>query len=230
MARILFQPVEETSRVFFAKTLSATDSRESLKAAANMLMNVLLVFAHLLLLLVTFGPPYMALAVSILLPPRYHYTSAPTILRTYVYYIPMMAFNGILEAFFASASAPSDLHAQSRWMFVFSVGFIAAAVGLAKGAGLGDAGLVWANVANLLCRAVYAWQFVRRYFRTRGGPELANWKKAVPPGLVLVIFAASAAVTRYSEWKYRNIALQLLLQRGHVATGLCCLAGCLSAW
>ncbi|KZT64272.1 Rft-1-domain-containing protein [Daedalea quercina L-15889] len=230
VARIAFQPIEETSRVFFSKSLSdQKQDPEALHSAANVLLALLLLFTHLLLLLVTFGPPYLPLALSLVLPPKYLHTSAPTILRTYVYYIPVMGFNGVLEAFFASAAAPADLHRQSRWLFAFSLGFVLVAAGLAKGAGLGDAGLVWANVVNLLCRALYAWTFALRFFRQRGRQDVLAWRTAVPPLPVLTVFACTAGATRWSQQLYTDVPPRLTNQAGHIATAVCCLAGCLLA-
>ncbi|KAI0373126.1 Rft-1-domain-containing protein [Pilatotrama ljubarskyi] len=247
IARIVFQPIEETARVFFSKTLSVpspgTDSKrsddadadtnttaqrkEALHTASTLLVTLLLAFTHLLLLAVTLGPPYLPLATALALPRRYLSTSAPSILHVYVYYIPMMAFNGVLEAFFASAASPADLAAQSRWMLVFSAAFVAAAVGLARGLGMGDAGLVWANVANLALRAGYAWAFVKRFFRERGAGEEVRWRRAVPPLPVLTAFAAAGAVVRGSARKYGDVPLTLAVQKGHLANGLVCLLACL---
>ncbi|KAI0648485.1 Rft-1-domain-containing protein [Trametes meyenii] len=235
IARIVFQPIEETARVFFSKTLSAstTDPKtqaktnEALETAATVLSALLLAFMHLLLLAVTFGPPYLSLAISLILPRKYLATSAPSILHVYVYYIPMMAFNGVLEAFFASAASPADLRAQSRWMLVFSGAFVAAAVGLARGSGLGDAGLVWANVANLTLRAGYAWAFVLRFFRERGAGRANGWKRALPPLPVLSVFAAAAAVVRGSAAVYRDVPLNLIAQKGHLGVGVACVFICL---
>ncbi|OCH92625.1 Rft-1-domain-containing protein [Obba rivulosa] len=230
VARILFQPIEETARVFFSKTLSSAsaNSRDALQMASTILLALLLLFTHLLLLLVTFAPPYLSLGVSLLLPPRYLNTSAPAILQTYIYYIPAMAFNGVLEAFFASVAAPSDLRVQSRWMVAFSMGFVAAAVAAARGLGMGDSGLVWANVINLLLRASYAWRFVLRFFRERNAGEMVSWRKAAPPMPVLVAFAMSALVTRWSQAMYRDVPLRLNAQLGHVGIGMMCLIGCLA--
>ncbi|EED79937.1 predicted protein [Postia placenta Mad-698-R] len=199
---------------------------ESLRVAANVLSGVLLLFTHLLLLLVTFGPPYLALAVSLVLPQKYQGTSAPAILGVYIYYIPMMAFNGVLEAFFASVSSPEDLGTQSKWMFGFSFGYIFGAITLAKGLGLGDTGLVWANVVNLLFRAIYAWMYARRFFAARGGRSFLDWQRVVPPLPVLVTFVASAVITRWSEMRSRDIPLQLGAQAGHVALGMCGVVAC----
>ncbi|KAI0355163.1 Rft-1-domain-containing protein [Trametes cingulata] len=244
IARIVFQPIEETARVFFSKTLSVASpdippsetkpdgqqsqaQKQALHTAATVLLTLLLAFTHLLLLAVTFGPPFLPLAAALLLPRKYLATSAPAILHVYVYYIPMMAFNGVLEAFFASAASPADLRAQSRWMLLFSAGFVGAAVGLARGLGMGDAGLVWANVANLALRAGYAWGFVRRFFEERGVGEVVRWRRAVPPVSVLTVFAAAAAVVRASARKYGDVPMTLGAQKGHLATGVVCLFACL---
>ncbi|CCM01181.1 uncharacterized protein FIBRA_03229 [Fibroporia radiculosa] len=230
VARIVFQPIEETSRVFFSKTLSKQSNIEGLRAASSMLLSLLLLFTHILLVLVAFGPPYLAIAIVILLPSKYHHTSAPTILRTYVYYIPMMAFNGVLEAFFASTASSTDLRTQSRWLFMFSVGFIGAAVGLVKGLDFGDAGLIWANVANLFCRALYAWVFALRYFREKGSPELISWRQVVPPPSVLLVFGVSSIAMRWSEAKYLVSSRDVTAHLEHIGLGVGCLAACLIAW
>jgi oligosaccharide translocation protein RFT1 len=229
VARILFQPIEETSRVFFSKTLSSSSpTRADLSTAAHILLSLLVLFTHLLFLLATFGPPYLSLAISILIPPRYHATSAPMILRTYIYYIPTMAFNGLLEAFLASTSSPAELRMQSRWMVLFSITFIVTAVTLSRFLSWGDAGLVWANVANLGLRALYAWNFTRRFYVQRGAGELVRWQRTLPPLPVFGTFVVAAAVTRWSAKAYHDLPISS--QVGHVAIGIACIMGCLSAW
>ncbi|TCD70759.1 Oligosaccharide translocation protein rft1 [Steccherinum ochraceum] len=231
VARILFQPIEETSRVFFSKTLASGASipQESLQTASSILSTILLLFTHLFLLLLTCAPPYLPLAVSILLPWRYHSTSAPSILQTYVYYIPMMAFNGVLEAFFASTATPSDLRVQSHWMLLFSLGFVGGAVVFSQYLGLGDAGLVWANIVNLFARAVYAWVFVRKYFKSKGAGDMVRWTKAVPPLSVIGCFAVAGAVTRWSWYAQAGVPLTIRAQVGHLGVGVACVLGCLGA-
>ncbi|PCH40303.1 Rft-1-domain-containing protein [Wolfiporia cocos MD-104 SS10] len=229
VARIVFQPIEETCRVFFARLLAPSSvTSDSLRTASHILLSILLLFIHLLLFLETFGPPYFAVAVTLVLPPRFLATSAPAILRVYIHYIPMMAFNGVLEAFFSSASSPVDLHAQSRWMVAFSVVFVFAAVGLARSVAMGDAGLIWANIINLACRAGYAALFAAQYFKSKAVEDF-RWARIVPPKSVLGVFAISAAVTRWSEQRYQNNLSALGAQLGHVAVGGCCLMACLAA-
>ncbi|KAI0312414.1 Rft-1-domain-containing protein [Amylostereum chailletii] len=235
VARIVFQPIEETSRIFFSKSLrSPADSKEpkakdAQRTAARLLLTILLLFTHLLLILATFAPPYLSLATSIFLPPRYRTTSAPQILDAYIYYIPTMAFNGVLEAFFASACTPADLRAQSRMMVAASVGFVLAAVGLTHGLGWGDVGLVWANIANLGLRALYAWRFARRFFKRRGLGKLVVLREVIPPVSVLSVFVAAVAITRWSAKLHESIPLTLWAQKRHIAVGGVCGVICILA-
>ena len=245
IARMVFQPIEETARVFFSKTLTpvpasspkynaptptSAESKESLRTASTILTTLLLTFTHLLLLLTTFAPPYLPLALALVLPHKYLTTSAPRILAVYVYYVPAMAFNGVLEAFLASTASPADLRAQARWLLVFSALFVAAAAGLARGAGMGDAGLVWANVGNLVLRAGYAWRFARRFFEGKGEGGLLQGRRAVPPAPVLVAFAIAGVAVRASARAHEGLPVDLLAQKAHVAVGVVGVFACLVTW
>jgi oligosaccharide translocation protein RFT1 len=120
VARIIFQPIEETSRVFFSKLLAESVAihekipQEALNQAASTLMSVLTIQSSLTLILLVFGSAYMPVALHILLPPQYLSTSAPKVLSAWLWYIPVLAANGVLEAFLASVATPKDLNRQSR--------------------------------------------------------------------------------------------------------------------
>ncbi|KAI0301226.1 Rft-1-domain-containing protein [Multifurca ochricompacta] len=224
IARIVFQPIEESSRIFFSKSLTARSSskendKDALDTAAHLLSTVLLLFTHFLLLLVTFGPPYLSLATSLVLPPRYLQTSAPNILRAYRFYLPAMAYNGILEAFFAS----------SRMMAGASVSLVVTAIAGSRFLEMGDTALVWANTVSMAVRALYAWGFVRRYCASRGRPALIGWNALLPPFKVVLVFAAAAVCTRWSAAANSNVRLSVTSQKGHIAMGGVCLVACLIA-
>ncbi|KAH9979915.1 Rft protein-domain-containing protein [Lactifluus volemus] len=224
VARIVFQPIEESSRIFFSK-----ERQQALKTAVHLLSTILLLFTHFLLLLVTFGPPYLPLATAFVLPPRYRQTSASSILSAYRFYLPTMAFNGVLEAFFASVCTPADLQDQSRMMAGASVSLVVAAFGGSRLLGMGDTALVWANTMSMAVRALYCWRFVRRYCAARGPSTLIGWNELLPPMGVVVAFVAAAVCTRWSAAAYADVKLSVLAQRGHVAVGGVCLVGCLLA-
>jgi len=138
----------------------------------------------------------------------------------------MMAFNGVLEAFFASTSTPMELKHQSRWMIAFSIIFVLAAY-LFNQLGFGDPGLVYANALNLFLRVVYCWTFARGYFEESGVDfELSA---AIPPRGVIGAFSWSYLVTRWSWKAYEHLPPRVLAQRNHIAVGVACVGICLGA-
>lgn len=252
MARIVFQPIEEISRVYFSKTLAEctvepektkvqdalaeherlnnpqprlTSSQEkALQAAASTLQTLLLFETHLSLLFLTFLPPYLPTLLSHFLPSKYRTTSAPLILQTYAYYLPAMSLNGILEACTYSIMSAHDLRLASRFLFGFSFLFFFTATFLVGPMGLGERGLVLANTINLTLRAAYAWWFITSWFAKRGKRSLLSAQRAIPPASALATFAFATVASRLS-WEYigdRDLQSQIK----HVSVGVACLAVC----
>ncbi|KZS96744.1 Rft-1-domain-containing protein [Sistotremastrum niveocremeum HHB9708] len=227
-ARVLFQPVEETSRLFFSKTLSADSLTEpsnvpsspaaDVRTASSILQDIVFVEIHFALLMMSFGPPFISTLIPLVLPSRYIQTSAPTILRAYMFYLPAMALNGVLEAFVSSVSTPQDLARQSKWMIFFSGLFVLS--GITLGSKMGDVGLVWANVINSVVRAVYCWRYIEGWFRKRG--EIWSGVRSISSG-VLGVLLLEAVVLRWSEGRGRG---PLIL----IGIGVLCLSVFLATW
>jgi len=143
---------------------------------------------------VTFGSAYISIVLHILLPPQYLSTSAPSVLEAWIWYIPVLAVNGGLEAFVSSVAIPKDLNRQSRWMAGFSIVYISTAIGLYV-LGFGDKSLVYANIINLLARIVYALHFTSSYFKSRHAGDFLRWKDTVPtPRLILASLLSSFVI------------------------------------
>lgn len=66
------------------------------------------------LFVLIFGTNYITLLLNVLLPPQYLNTSAPRVLEAWIWYIPVLAVNGGLEAFIASVALTKDVNKQSR--------------------------------------------------------------------------------------------------------------------
>ena len=254
VARIIFQPIEEISRVYFSKTLAectveperskahdalaehellnqpqprlTSSQEEALQAASATLQTLLLFETHLSLLFLTFLPPYLPTLLAHFLPSKYRTTSAPAILQTYAYYLPAMSLNGVLEACTYSIMSANDLKLASRFLFGFSFLFFFSATLLVGPAGLGERGLVWANVINLTLRAAYAWVFITSWFAKRGQRALLSARRAIPPMSALATFVLATLATRFS-WTYvgdQDIKAQIK----HVSVGVACLAVCVA--
>ncbi|KAJ1552313.1 Oligosaccharide translocation protein rft1 [Cladochytrium tenue] len=166
VARILFQPVEETGRMYFSKALGTKDGdpaamEADVRAAAQTLQLLLRLYALLGLFFVAFGPNYSGLLIDVLAGRQFAAGTAPAVLAWYCAYVPAMAFNGVAEAFFQSLAAPADLARQARWLAAGWTAFVVAAAVAAPS--LGARGVVAANLLAAAVRIGFSWSFVRRF-------------------------------------------------------------------
>ena len=212
MARILFQPVEETSRVFFSKTLSAPTA-SALSTTSSMLALIFSLHALLLLVFAALLPPFTHLVLSLALSPAYTArTSAPVVLAAYCYYLPIMGFNGIAEAFVQAVASEAELQSQTKRMIGFSLIFLLSVLALVRGAGMVETGLVWANCVNLGCRFAYSWGFIKSYYSRQSlesqasaaGEKVTSSTRltmgAIMPTMVTMsVFIAAGGICRWSE-------------------------------
>ncbi|PFH48862.1 hypothetical protein AMATHDRAFT_64553 [Amanita thiersii Skay4041] len=247
IARIGFQPVEETLRVFFSRTLSPPiqentsaalrPKQEGLITAARTLISLLAIQISFSLLLIAFAPPYLPLLLRVLLPPRYLETSAPIVLRAWIYYIPFLAINGGLEAFVSSVARPTDLARQSRFMALFSALYISTAVAFYRFTTLGDASLVYANIINLSARIAYCIHFTSRYYSSNNSKQILSWPRASPPIPFLLATVVSGWMVRMNSQEIQvaesDLGLRFLFRRGtisHIGYGAALSVICLSIW
>jgi len=127
LARIVFQPIEETLRIYFSRLLGSSNGnankkqeikethQEALSQSLHTLRALLSTQMSISLVLVSFGPAYLPILLALLLPPQYlHTTSAPRILAAWVWYTPFLMINGGLEAFVSSTANRKEVGAQSR--------------------------------------------------------------------------------------------------------------------
>ena len=193
IARILFQPLEESSRLYFSRQLSSpTPSLQSLTLSSSLLSLLLLLQSHLFLIFSLLLPSYTTPALYHLLGSRWSSTSAPRILGWYVGgYLPLMGVNGISEAFFQSAAEGEWMKKGARWWGVCSavfVGLCAAeywrssaggflgssadeflgnTAGREAGGGLGEVQLILINCVGMIMRIVFSFKFINSYFSTK---------------------------------------------------------------
>jgi oligosaccharide translocation protein RFT1 len=174
MARMLFQPIEESSRSAFGKLLSriSKDGKidsQSLNSTLKQLSNMLHLYGIIAVLSSCFLYTLLPLLVKFLVGPAWFSPEIADILSMYCYYIPFMAYNGILDAFVTSVATPAELQQQSLWMGAFTAVYFAAAYILLTILNLGARGLVLGNIFNMLLRIVWSAWFVTRYMRKNNG-------------------------------------------------------------
>jgi oligosaccharide translocation protein RFT1 len=171
VARLILQPIEESSRSYFGKTLSSNDAKPSkdlvMKARRN-LLTLLRAYVLLSVCVLAAGPTIAPLLLNIVAGSGWTDSGAGNVLGTYCYYIPLLAINGLTEAFVSSVAIKSEVNRQSVWMLAFSAGFAGAAFVFLSVLQMGAEGLVWANALNMLFRIVWSTAFIKSYLKTHG--------------------------------------------------------------
>ncbi|TGO82263.1 hypothetical protein BPOR_0877g00050 [Botrytis porri] len=171
IARLVLQPIEEMSRNYFGKLLSLVDGKPAKGAAEKAstdLHRLLRIYLILSVAIVAVGPTIAPLLLNFIAGPRWQSSGACNVLAVYCYYIPLLALNGVCEAFVAVVATEAEVYRQSLWMSAFSAGFAGAAYLFLGILDLGAEGLVLANMANMLFRIIWCGRFILTYCRRYG--------------------------------------------------------------
>lgn len=215
IARMLFQPIEDASRNLFAKlcapatapkdsettvkdektTVPAKATNDGIKQAKTTLTDILKFYNIISLVAFSFGPTLAPLLLQIVAGSRWSDTGAGEVLGTYCYYIPLLAINGVTEAFVAAVANNADLYRQSVWMGGFFAGFAASAYVFLRILELGARGLVWTNCVNSGLRILFNLNFVQAFFSRNG-------EVCIMLSLTEMVLLTSSVVVRY----HRNAA------------------------
>lgn len=191
IARMLFRPIEDSSRNLFAKLCSApSTSSESEKAsndptpnnhsnnsakpnpnitqAATILRDLLRVYSIASLIAFSIGPTAAPLLLQLVAGSRWTNSGAGEVLATYCYCIPLLAINGVSEAFVSATASTKELQRQSVWMGFFSAGFALSAYVFIRVLEMGAKGLVLANCVNMALRIIFNLSFASQFFGRQG--------------------------------------------------------------
>ncbi|PTU20177.1 hypothetical protein P175DRAFT_0439402 [Aspergillus ochraceoroseus IBT 24754] len=209
LARILFQPIEESSRALFSSLLSSKVSENqgaNIKAAKSHLVNIMQGYMVLSILIFPLGPALVPRILHILGGQRWTVPDVDTLLALYCYYIPFLAFNGISEAFVSSTASPAEVRKQAGWMSLFSTCFALAAYLFLQIGGLGARGLVYANIVNMAVRIIWSFSFIRRYLR-QYKQDLALAEFSVRPHTYVAGAVITAVLYQAEFWPKFNGAL-----------------------
>lgn len=198
IARMVFRPIEDSTRNLFAKLCAPPIAKEvaeapeknkvetpsaSVNRAATILRDILRVYSDVSLIAFAVGPTAAPLLLRLVAGSHWSNSGAGEVLGTYCYCIPLLAVNGVSEAFVAATASTKDLHWQSIWMGAFSAGFIASAYVFLRVLDLGAKGLVWANCVNMGLRIVFNLAFVKGFFRRNGVVSKSNAVRLAGPEL-----------------------------------------------
>ena len=236
LARILFQPIEESSRSLLARLLppkiapstasprpnqTATDKAQLHQAVAY-LTTLLHLYTLLLLLLICWAAPLTPLLLHTLAGARWSHTEAPSVLKGYCIYLPLLAYNGLLEAYVTAVATPAQLRRQSIWMVGWSALFGVTGWLVLGVWGIGASGLVDVNSVVMLGRIWWSARFMVRDLAERGG-GMTWWLRegeADKPGVLAVIklLPENFALAMFTTGQ--SVLFWLLKDNGGVGMGM----------
>jgi oligosaccharide translocation protein RFT1 len=163
VARIVFQPIEESSRLFWSQNLSSPSKSvvpliTSLDLL-NLLINLHLHLTFLIPSLIPLIPPLL----HFLLGSRWSSTSAPQTLQTYLLLIPLLGINGVTEAYVQAVADERQVRKMAGWMIVWSGTVVVSVLAFKHLLGWEEKGMIAANAINMICRIVFNLNFIRSH-------------------------------------------------------------------
>ncbi|CAG8304097.1 unnamed protein product [Penicillium salamii] len=199
IARIIFQPLEESSRNLFSALLSPDEKGKvdetHVRSAKTHLVDILRAYQLLAVLAFPLGPLMVPQLLHILGGRQWASPKVGELLSVYCYYIPFLAFNGITEAFVSSAASSQQIRKQTAWMGVFSACYALAAYTFLEVGHLGAYGLVLANIVNMIVRTIWSYGFIKQYFQNRCG--LLTSEVAIRPASFVLCALASVFMSEH---------------------------------
>ncbi|KAJ5585348.1 uncharacterized protein N7459_005148 [Penicillium hispanicum] len=200
IARIIFQPLEESSRNLFSVLLSPDENgkrnKTHLRTAKSHLIEILRAYQLLSTLIFPLGPVMVPQILQILGGRQWASAKVGDLLALYCYYIPFLAFNGITEAFVASAANPKEIRRQTAWMGAFSTCYALAAYMFLEVGSMGAYGLVLANIVNMAVRTLWSYMFIRSYFRQHEDGLTVHEVLIEPASYILAVVAIAIMATQ----------------------------------
>ncbi|KAK9462982.1 Rft protein-domain-containing protein [Lipomyces oligophaga] len=182
IARLVFSPIEETIRTLFSKLLAPPLTAKNFHLSSDTFTTITRIYVYISMLAVIFGPKFAQFLLPLIIGSQWleASSSSSSVISGFSYYIPLLAFNGILEAFVQSISTPRIVREQSILMLVLSLVFAIAGYIFIRIFNLGAAGLVYANMVNLTIRIVACIYWVSDYYSMEQAnlPDVVDEKRA----------------------------------------------------
>jgi hypothetical protein len=192
VARMLLQPLEEACFGAFAARAAA-----GARAGAALLSALLRALLLAALLAAAAGPPCAAAALRLLYGGRWAAAAGgPATLAAFALYVPLLALNGLLEAFAAAHMSPAQVRAAN--VVLLSAAALAATVAAAAARALGPVALVAGNGAGMALRIAAAARFAAAS-GGGGGGAAGVLRAAAPRARTAVALVATSAALFASQ-------------------------------
>lgn len=220
VARLVFQPIEESSRNYFGKLLSTIDgppSFASIQSAKRDLTRLLKIYSLLSTCAVVVGPSAAPILLKLVVGSRWSDSGAGDLLAKYCFYIPLLAFNGVLESFVSVVATEAQLHRQSAWMLGFSLVFASSGYIFLHQLDLGAAGLVYANMVNMAVRIAWCFVFITRYLRRHN--TKISMSDVLPVWSTMALSVGTSSILYQQKYHSSKGGLQELIWLSSISAG-----------
>lgn len=214
ITRLLFAPIEESLRLFLARLLSTNNSK-NLRLSMKVLVNLTKFYIYLSIMILIFGPTNSPFLLHFLIGSKWSRTSVLDEIRVYCFYLPLLAMNGIFEAFFQSIATGDQILKHSYLMMIFSGVFLTNCWLLIEYLQLSISGLIASNIINMTLRIGYCVWFINRFYKQVSSSFFVNFRSLKWISLLgLIIWIIDWGIigfTKNFQQLFVNIALALLL-------------------
>lgn len=220
--RFIFQPIEESGRLFFSSLFTRgqslqLQSKDSIELVTSVLQHLLKTVTLIGFIILVFGQPYSYLALDLYGGSLLSSGAGPLLLRWYCLYVLLLAVNGITECFYFSIMSKEEIDSYNHKMLLFSVILLGSSLFLTQI--FGSVGFVLANSINIGCRILQSVWFIHNFYKDSSYQPLKGF---LPSFSVLGALALAFCTTAFSEY-------QLCCDSGnlykllHIAIGGVCL-------
>ena len=156
---------------------------------------------------------------------RWISTNAPALLQQYLFLLPFLGINGILEAFVQAVATEQELAQMSFSMLIWSGVYCVTCFVSVSYIGMKEGALIIANGISMICRIIYSILFIRKYFGNRETEVKLGYLLTDAKASILACSIA-AAVMRWSSYHFFWKTLSGFA--AHIAVGGFCFMICLA--
>lgn len=182
VARFMLYPIEEALRACFTRTKDVAVIRE-------VITNVLRGYSYMMLLCTLFGTYVAKYALTTFL--RIENPNVANVLSAYCWYIPIISWNGSLEALIHANMSLTQVKSQVRVLGIVACVFVALVYIFLSLLHTGSVGLVYAQIGSSFVRLLWSASAVSTYF----GSSVWVFESS-PNWFVLLLSVALSSVTR----------------------------------
>lgn len=240
ITRLLFLPMEDSSRMVFSKMAAeikqngdlSDDGTTTLQDMADLFVFLFHSISTFILIFPTFGPNYVNLFVHLVFRSKWKSNESVMTLGCYCFYLYSLGLNGISEAFVHATAPAKKFSRLNIGLLISTIVYIAIAIPLIKQ--FGTPGIIIAGTASMLVRTMSSLLYIKSCFHSKSAidifslatsnPEKVNFdfSSLFPHYIIVIVAIISYILTNVSAQSHSGSQLHFKDHLVHVTNGLIC--------